>query len=83
MYAMPNWKLPNQIALNQTVRSQTKTCICQIVICRQHGQSPLPNFLKKHNILEASSISICMQRSPNLVDPSDWCALIPGNTETV
>jgi hypothetical protein len=31
----PNWTAPNQIALNQTMQSQTKTCIAK---CKQKTQ---------------------------------------------
>jgi len=35
MYEGPNWTAPNQIALNQTMQSQTKICIAK---CKQKTQ---------------------------------------------
>jgi hypothetical protein len=36
------------------------------------GTCPTSNFLKKHDISEASSVPFSGKETPNLVDPLDW-----------
>jgi hypothetical protein len=64
-YEAPNWTAPNWIALNQTMQSQTKACIAKsscVNKSENRAQLKLTDTMK-HDISEASSLSIFRQRS--------------------
>ena len=77
-YEMPNHTAPNWTALNWTMWSQTTACITKSSYVNRRenrewlkftgtifflGLCPLSNFLKKHNVSEAGSMSNFRQRS--------------------
>jgi hypothetical protein len=80
-YEVPNWTVPSEIALNWTMRGQTKACLARFSLVDKRENRvwlklpdtifflacPLSNFLKNLAPFLSSG-----KETPNLVVPLDW-----------